>query len=406
MPINTENQAQPPKAHLPGLDLLRAAAIGMVLLFHYTVFFTHPDELPRWVPYGWTGVDLFFVLSGYLISSQLLAARARGGISLGSYFIKRSFRILPLYWLTVLAYFTVPSWRERESLAPLWKYLTFTQNLYFDVTKNGTFSHAWSLCIEEQFYLVLPLVLLWCGRRLTLRGTLLGVAAFMVLGFGIRWFSWEHFVAIDPRGKPVATPGAVWSLGWARWIYYCTQSRLDGLLTGVGIASLFQFRDDLKRWCLDRPWWFAGAGGAGLWWATTFCSPFYNHACALYGYPLIAVSYGCLLIAVLSPRLSLPCPVFFPIRWLATLSYGVYLSHKMVAHVMQRELIAKGLDAKSWTMMLACFAAFIGVGVVLHWVVERPVFAWRDRVLRRMNFGDTRTGRTEDGLLSAKAGTT
>jgi len=212
------------------------------------------------------------------------------------------------------------------------------------------------------------------------------VAAFMVLGFGIRWFSWEHFVALDPQGKPVAAPGSTWSLGWARWIYYCTQTRLDGLLTGVGIASLFHFRDDLKRWCLDRPWRFAVAGGAGLWWATTFCSPFYNHACALFGYPLIAVSYGCLLIAVLSPRLYIPDPVFFPIRWLATLSYGVYLSHKMVGHVTQRVLIAKGLEAKSWTMMLACFAIFIGVGVVLHWLVERPMFAGRDRVLRRMNF--------------------
>jgi peptidoglycan/LPS O-acetylase OafA/YrhL len=397
MPATPADEPQPPKAHLPGLDLLRAAAIAMVLLFHYSAFFAHPDGMPEWVSFGWTGVDLFFVLSGYLISSQLLAAQARGGISLKSYFIKRSFRILPLYWLTLLAYLLMPSWRERESLAPLWKYLTFTQNLYFDAARNGTFSHAWSLCIEEQFYLVLPLILLWLGRRLTLRGTLLGVAGCMVLGFGIRWFSWEHFVALDAQGKPVATPGAAWSLGWARWIYYCTQTRLDGLLTGVGIASLFQFRGDLKRWCLDRPGRFAAAGAAGLWWAASFSTPYLNHGCALYGYPLIAVSYGCLLIAVVSPRLKLPAPVFFPIRWLATLSYGIYLTHKMVGHVTQRVLVGHGIGGRSWGMLLACFAAFVGVGVGLHWLVERPLFVVRDWVLLRSE----RRGKDDGGSASA-----
>lgn len=144
-------------AHLPGLDLLRAIAILLVFAYHASVFFAHPAELRSWAAFGWTGVDLFFVLSGFLITSQLLEVQARGPINLTGYFLKRGFRILPAYWLVLAVYFLIPAWRETESPAPLWKYLTFTQNLGLDTVNNRTFSHAWSLCIEEQFYLALPL---------------------------------------------------------------------------------------------------------------------------------------------------------------------------------------------------------------------------------------------------------
>lgn len=362
---------------------MRAIAITLVLLFHYPVFFAHPAGMDQWTSFGWTGVDLFFVLSGYLISSQLLVAKAQRGISLGGYFIKRSFRILPLFWLTLAAYFLMPAWREVEAPAPLWKFLTFTQNLYFDALHRRTFSHAWSLCIEEQFYLILPFVLLWIGRRQTLKGTLIAVSGLMLLGFGIRWVSWETFVA-HPRSTGVASHGASWSMEWARWIYYCTQSRLDGLLTGVAIASLFHFRADVQSWCFERPLLFAGAAVAGLIWAASFSTPYYSHACALYGYPLISVSYGSLLIAVLSPRFRLPGAIFFPFKWLAALSYGIYLSHKMVAHVAQPALIKAGFEGQGYPMMFACIAAFVLAGLVLHWLVERPLFALKDRALKRV----------------------
>ena len=368
--------------HLQGLDVLRAVAISLVLLFHYPILFAHPDGMGRWTSFGWTGVDLFFVLSGYLISSQLLAAKARRGISLESYFIKRSFRILPLFWLTLAAYFLMPAWRETEALAPLWKFLTFTQNLYFDPSHQRTFSHAWSLCIEEQFYLVLPFILLWVGHRQTLKGTLMVVATLMVLGFGIRWVSWETLVA-PAAARSVTSQGGSFISEWARWIYYCTQTRLDGLLTGVAVASLFHFREEVKSWCFKRAWYFAVTAVAGLIGAVEFSTPFHTHACALYGYPLISLSYGCLLIAVLSPRFQLPRALFFPFKWLATLSYGIYLTHKMVAHVAQSALIGAGFDGNGYPLLFACFAAFVIVGLMLHWLVERPMFAVRDRVLRR-----------------------
>ena len=103
---------------LAGLDHLRALAITLVILFHYSIF-----EHPHWVEsagsFGWTGVDLFFVLSGYLISSQLFDKVVKGQqISMAEFYIKRSFRILPAYYGLLLLYCLVPPFREGGEPAP------------------------------------------------------------------------------------------------------------------------------------------------------------------------------------------------------------------------------------------------------------------------------------------------
>ncbi|HET9135669.1 MAG TPA: acyltransferase, partial [Candidatus Kapabacteria bacterium] len=114
---------------LNGLDHLRALAITLVFLFHYGGLFPHPDWVAEISRFGWTGVDLFFVLSGYLISSQLFSSIAsNGSFSYRAFFIKRFFRIIPAYLVVVGLYFLVPILREREGLTDLWRYLTFTQN--------------------------------------------------------------------------------------------------------------------------------------------------------------------------------------------------------------------------------------------------------------------------------------
>src|SRR5947209_774816 len=141
----------------PGLDLLRALAIVFVLLYHAGLFgFTLPWRIDR---YGWIGVDLFFVLSGYLIGGQLLASISRHGrIDLPTFYFRRALRIVPAYLVVVAVYVLLPQFREYARMPPAWKFLSFTQNLGL---RGGTaFSHAWSLCIEAQFYLLLPFCLL------------------------------------------------------------------------------------------------------------------------------------------------------------------------------------------------------------------------------------------------------
>src|ERR1700742_650509 len=108
------------KHKLLGLDHLRAFAITYVVLFHYQ-FFGHPDWVKSIASFGWSGVDLFFVLSGFLISGQLFATIAKGRkISLSEFFIKRFFRIIPPFLVVFAVYFIFPSAREWVHPSPAW----------------------------------------------------------------------------------------------------------------------------------------------------------------------------------------------------------------------------------------------------------------------------------------------
>jgi peptidoglycan/LPS O-acetylase OafA/YrhL len=203
-----------------GLDHLRALAIIIVFVYHYSLF-GHPpglyDYLGSW---GWTGVDLFFVLSGYLIGGQLFARIARDQpVSYGEFYFKRSLRILPAYFAVVILYFTIPAFTERSHLPPLWRFLTFTQNFGLDLSTEGAFSHAWSLCIEEQFYLLLPLLIIALGTR---KKAVWLLPVLFLLGFAIRSVMWYEVLPKQPDfGK-----------AYYEFIYYPTWSRLDGLLAG------------------------------------------------------------------------------------------------------------------------------------------------------------------------------
>src|SRR5579862_6865688 len=110
-------------SRLPGLDHVRAAAILLVWIFHYRLF-KHPDWLTHFGNFGWTGVDLFFVLSGYLIGGELMknAVRERR-IDFRSFYIKRFFRILPPFLLVVAVYYFFPDSRETVPPAPFIRYL-------------------------------------------------------------------------------------------------------------------------------------------------------------------------------------------------------------------------------------------------------------------------------------------
>ena len=226
---------------LYGLDHLRAFAVASVCLFHYGISFSHPGWLSRFSGFGWTGVDLFFVLSGYLIASQLFSKIAAGKqISIYTFFIKRFFRIIPAYLVVLAIYFCIPYAREWEALAPAWKFLSFTFNINMNQLHDKTFGHAWSLCIEEQFYLLLPAILgLLIYFKVIKKAWVLLVALF-IAGFILRFYSYQHFVG------PIADLNESRN-NWYKWIFFPTYCRLDGLLTGISIAALFEFRPLLKE---------------------------------------------------------------------------------------------------------------------------------------------------------------
>ncbi|MBK8476050.1 MAG: acyltransferase [Opitutaceae bacterium] len=289
--------------------------------------------------------------------------------------------MLPAYWLLLAIYFLIPTWREIESPAPLWKYLTFTQNLGLDTVNNRTFSHAWSLCIEEQFYLALPLALVALKGTLNLRRLIWGVVCLMLVGLAVRWVSWQLFV--QPALVAGTDGSPRWSREWATWIYYPTQCRLDGLLTGVLVAGVFRWRPKVRAWTDRRPLVFLGFGilllGAGW----VLGSPMVGYSCALFGYPVISGAFGAFLICVISPSFRLPKPIYVPIKWIAVLSYAVYLTHKIAGHVLQPWLTRLGFSPQGWPMFGALLAGCLLVGLVVHLLIERPSFWMRDRLLRR-----------------------
>lgn len=363
-----------PKLH--GLDHLRAFAILYVFLFHYFIL---SDGLPSWLPdfanFGWTGVDLFFVLSGFLIASQLFAQiKKTQNVDFKTFFVKRFFRIVPAYVVVVALYFLWAGFREKESLPPLWKFLTFTQNLGLNLQHFGTFSHAWSLCVEEHFYLLLPLVLMGLLYTKNLRHAGWLLAGLFAAGLVFR------AVAFLEGYAPHATAGNSW-MYWYQYVYYPTYNRLDGLLVGVGIAALYQFKTDVwaKISGYGNVLFFAGVGILVL--AAVLCADAQQFGASVYGFPLVSLGYGCWVASAISPK-------SFLFRWrsvitsqIATLSYGLYLTHKGVVHVIRAEF--SGLHINENILLALCFALCLVVAYVLRRAVEIPFLRLRDRFLHQ-----------------------
>lgn len=143
--------------------------------------------------WGRQGVDLFFVLSGFLISSQLFSQmKRREAISFKRFFLKRFFRIVPVFLVTIGLYFCFSFFREKESLPPLWRFVTFTQNLGLNLKDFGTFSHAWSLCVEEHFYLALPITLIFLQSNKLIKRSYWLLFFLFLFSFVIRVYSYNQ----------------------------------------------------------------------------------------------------------------------------------------------------------------------------------------------------------------------
>ena len=366
--------------HLAGLDHLRALAIVLVFLCHYRAY-----AMPAWVDtvgkFGWVGVDLFFVLSGFLIGEQLLRQLQQAGrIDFKSFYISRTFRILPAYFFMVFVYFAFPFLRERDGIAPLWQFLTFTQNFDLDFGTEGAFSHAWSLSIEEQFYLLLPLTISLTSGKDHFKSSFYVLLLVFLLGFLVRGLNWSHFVgAFYANG---ITDGRF--VAYNKWVYYPTYNRLDGLLAGVGIAAIVTFAKGLTQRLRNHGNTLFVIGLVLLALAYVFLKAdrlaFWP---TLLGYPLLSLAFGFMVFGSIFPSCFL-----YRIRWkasavIAALSYSIYLCHKVVNELLQRPLDAIGLPSTSnWRVFICAIAAF-SAALLMNRFIEYPFFRWRSKILKR-----------------------
>lgn len=368
--------------HLPGLDLLRAIAIVWVMAYHLV---SHGPRLPSIADLGWMGVDLFFVLSGFLIGGQVFAACAGpAGPDWRAYLLRRALRVLPAYFAVLALYLWLPAWRESPGMAPAWQFLSFTSNLFADYPRHAAFSHAWSLCVEEHFYLLLPLVVIMLSRRPSLRKGALFCAALLVAGMLLRWWAWDAQV----RPYLHVTQGEDWFLvRWVEHIYNPTYARLDGLLAGSALAALKQFRPSWWHWMTARGWIFITLGlscvaAAGL----LFRDPA-GVAAVVFGFPLLSLGLGGVLVGMASPHI-LPGRVAVPgARRLAMLAFSLYLTHKAAYHLV--DVHAGDIFGGSNLLALAGYnAAALLAAWVLYLAIERPGLRLRERLLHPSRCAD------------------
>ena len=371
------NKLQNPAAEkLHGLDFLRTLAITLVFFFHYPGVADMPQMAWKIIDFGWAGVDLFFVLSGFLIARQLFAElKATNTISVKQFFIKRFFRIIPVYIVVLSLYFLVPVFRERESLPALWRFLTFTQNVGLDPSINGTFSHAWSLCIEEQFYLFFPLIIATLAYfKIPKKGVYIIVSLFLFTCL-IRLYIWNIYMA-----PLIGKEGGDGNF-WVTWMYYPTHTRLDGLLTGISIAGLVVFYPALKEKITKYANLLLVIGLMILIGAYFLCFPRNSFNANVFGFPLIAIGFGFIVFAAISPHCILYKFKSRITSSIAILSYSIYLIHKAIRHLCFLYFGKMGIDEESyWMLLLSIVFTMLGA-LILRYTIEKPFLKLRDKIL-------------------------
>lgn len=311
------------RPRLPELDGLRGIAILLVLVWHLLPAAIAPAP-PAWqhavavvIRFAWSGVDLFFVLSGFLIGGTLLDERDSPRY-FRTFYARRAYRILPLYAVMVALFAILRvvmndaahAWLFTPAM-PLATYVTFTQNIA--MARAGAFGAqwlgpTWSLAIEEQFYLVLPLVLRLVPRsRVLLVVTGLAVAAPLV-----RW-------ALVMAGASPMAP------------YVLMPARADALMVGVLAAYLWRRRDTIGL-ARRRPQLYAAAAvlAAAIVVLALLHEAVTTPHMTRWGYSVLALFYGVVLLLALPSghddglRRALRLA---PLRFTGRIAYALYLLH-------------------------------------------------------------------------------
>jgi peptidoglycan/LPS O-acetylase OafA/YrhL len=343
--------------YLPVVDGLRALSILAVLLYH-------DDSLLQG---GFLGVDVFFVLSGFLITSLLFDEwRRHERIDLRAFYLRRALRLFPALFLllAVSAAFALafPSASQSPHLLDGVKYsLLYVSNWASsgDPMRFGPLGHTWSLSVEEQFYAIWPVLLI--GLLALTRGKrslAVGIALLAVASAAWRalLFTWG------------STP---WRL------YTGTDSRADSLFVGaaVAIAMVGGYLPRVRRPALARAVALLAAGVlTALMFTTRLEWPVYYQG----GFLLVSVAVGVLLVVLLSdPNWALARLLSArPIVWVGRLSYSLYLWHYPIFGFVKADRLGLGVRTVEVLRLVLAFGAAVGS----YYLVERPLLRWKKSI--------------------------
>ncbi len=355
-----DDEAQPSTrrlGHIPALDGLRGVAIALVLLDHTGVLGV-PSPLAGDV----LGVDMFFVLSGFLITSLLLSEQlVHRTVRFGSFYARRAFRLLPALYVMLFVHLVYsqathdPANPLRTELRTDWAAVLYVSNWSWkwDLREATGLGQLWSLAIEEQFYLVWPVVvLLFLGIRRNL--TVVTVA---LLGL---------IAAVVVRRLTMYDHGTSWIL-----IYQRTDTRADSLLVGALLAQLW-VRGRTPTRSVPMLAWIGTLGFVVLLRIGDPTAPFLNRG----GYLLVAVCAALIVMGVTDGRwIGAKVLAWAPLRGLGRVSYGLYLWHMPVFCTVARY----GVHWPRWDRLLVGLAMSFGATLASWQCVEQPVMRFRSR---------------------------
>ena len=339
-------------SYLPGLDGLRALAVIAVLIYH---------ARPGWLPGGFLGVEVFFVISGFIITRALVSEwQESGRIALTSFWLRRARRLLPAVGLLLAAVLAYVAAFEPDEVARLrgdtlaalayvtnWHLILGDQSYFDSFQRPSMLRHLWSLAIEEQFYILWPLVLAFGLPILRQRGLLvLTIAGIAASALGMALF-------YDPAGDNSRA-------------YFGTDTRAAGLLVGAALAFVMAgSRAPMSAGgrygllVLGVPALFLLAG-ATLWLHEG--KPFLYQG----GFLAVGLTTAVLIWAVTQPNALSRVLGIAPLRWVGVRSYGIYLWHWPVY------MLAWPREASAGQLVLQIFAIVI-IAAASYALLERPV---------------------------------
>jgi len=356
----------------PGIDFLRACAILLVMVRHFL------DRNPKYDPFipdfiskpglfGWAGVDLFFVLSGYLIFSIIFREEERGTFHWFHFYTKRALRIWPAYYFSLFVCAVLGIFELR--LVDYWPFLLFIQN-YFETLPNLNGGVYWSLAVEEHFYLIAPALLM--STALFKQWRLQILICLVLIPLWIR--TYVYFFQAD----------SVWH--FYVYLYFPTHCRFDTIATGVLCAYLLKFRQDIVR--IIAPWlpFIAGSLFLLATISTESLSRYEQLPSAnggVVGFSAVALFFGSIVMLSQTHRLfdRLGRGIF---QLFAYLSYSMYLYHIIALHYL--EVLFGNGPAGPFKISLhaICFLLFTTLlGAVSYFGIERYFLTMKQRLIQK-----------------------
>jgi len=378
------------RAHYAQLDGLRGLAILLVMLYHFCL--PHSSFHGKGAPWvlqfaqtGWMGVDLFFVLSGFLITGILVETRAHPHY-FRNFLARRFLRIWPLYYLSLVVLIVLPGFvltsvppqvqSMQDSQAWFWLYAAnwlFALEGGFTQTSGGYF---WSLAVEEQFYLVWPFVVYALSDRQILRVSVALLATSLLLRIVLSSFGFST--------------GA---------LYAMTFTHLDGLAVGACLAICVRSQHLMARVQRALPW-AAAAAAAGLVITRVLDGDFFfwSRQMATYGFTCCAVLFGALLVWSLNAGTALPLGRLFSAGWMRQMgkySYALYLVHVPIAGALFPP-VSRALEPLRASLGYdAAFVCFVVIAFAASWVtawLSWQLFERRILALKRYFNYDSTSG--------------